>query len=251
MAERAAPSPLPVVVCDGQASVDVSNINLALDNPSQNDYVVGKVHPGRDEDSMEGAEVGGEPAATPVPAHGTQGSLARTALQVPGGARGSASVAISNINLAVDTPSQSENVVKPRGLRHEEDEDGAADTATMEGCEVGGEPAPSPRLGPLRDVEVSNINLALDTPSQGDYMATQLRQEQVDTEAMVGSELGGRAVTPDPSAVVQEAPATTEPAAAATNVEASGEAAPGSTPATATAPAAKPLVAKKSCCVIC
>lgn len=38
-------------------------------------------------------------------------------------------------------------------------------TATMEGREVGGEPQ-SPRIPIVKETEVSNINLALDTPSQ-------------------------------------------------------------------------------------
>ena len=37
---------------------------------------------------------------------------------------------------------------------------------------------------------------------QGDYMATQTRQEEhVDTDAMVGREVGGRVGTPEPNPI--------------------------------------------------
>jgi hypothetical protein len=42
---------------------------------------------------------------------------------------------------------------------------------------------------------------------QGDYMAAQIREEREDTDVMIGREVGGRSVTPDPNAKPR-APAT-------------------------------------------
>jgi hypothetical protein len=49
---------------------------------------------------------------------------------------------------------------------------------------------------------------------QGDYMAAQIREEREDTDVMIGREVGGRSVTPDPNAQPRAPGTGTAPAPA-------------------------------------